>query len=97
MNCYFSIGCDAAVVLNFHRNREENPSLFKNRILNKVLKQSVIVYSLQSADKLLLISDSGYPPEMCQTKTNNKLCARATLSSLMYQFSRARTFLLRFA
>ncbi|XP_063681295.1 diacylglycerol kinase epsilon-like [Bolinopsis microptera] len=35
MNCYFSIGCDAAVVLNFHKNREENPSLFKNRLLNK--------------------------------------------------------------
>jgi len=35
MNCYFSIGCDAAVTLNFHRQRESNPSMFKNRLLNK--------------------------------------------------------------
>ena len=35
MNCYFSIGCDAAVVLNFHRGRESNPSLFKSRVFNK--------------------------------------------------------------
>ena len=36
MNSYLSVGCDAQVVLNFHKHRESQPSLFKNRIINKV-------------------------------------------------------------
>ena len=36
MNNYFSVGCDAKVVLNFHLHRESQPSLFTSRIINKV-------------------------------------------------------------
>ena len=36
MNSYLSVGCDAQVVLNFHKHRESQPSLFKNRLINKV-------------------------------------------------------------
>ena len=36
MNSYLSVGCDAQVVLNFHKHRESQPSLFTNRIINKV-------------------------------------------------------------
>lgn len=35
MNNYCSVGCDALVTLNFHRER--NKSYFANRILNKVI------------------------------------------------------------
>ena len=38
MNNYFSVGCDAKVVLNFHLHRESQPSLFTSRIINKVYK-----------------------------------------------------------
>lgn len=34
MNNYFSIGCDALVTLNFHRQRSK--LFFANRLLNKV-------------------------------------------------------------
>ncbi len=34
MNNYISVGCDALVTLNFHRQR--NNLYFANRILNKV-------------------------------------------------------------
>ena len=37
MNNYFSVGCDAKVVLNFHLHRESQPSLFTSRIINKVI------------------------------------------------------------
>ena len=37
MNNYFSVGCDAKVVLNFHLHRESQPSLFTSRIINKVM------------------------------------------------------------
>lgn len=37
MNSYLSFGCDAQVVLNFHKHRESQPSLFKNRIINKLM------------------------------------------------------------
>lgn len=36
MNSYVSVGCDAQVVLNFHKHREYQPSLFTSRIFNKV-------------------------------------------------------------
>ncbi len=35
LNNYFSVGCDALVTLNFHRQRTN--SYFANRIFNKVL------------------------------------------------------------
>lgn len=35
MNNYFSVGCDALVTLNFHRQR--NKLFFANRLLNKVI------------------------------------------------------------
>ncbi len=34
MNNYISVGCDALVTLNFHKNREN--LFFANRLLNKV-------------------------------------------------------------
>lgn len=36
MNNYLGVGCGAGVTLNFHRQRESRPSLFKSRIINKV-------------------------------------------------------------
>ena len=36
MNNYLGVGCDAGVALNFHRQRESRPQLFKSRIINKV-------------------------------------------------------------
>ena len=36
MNNYFSVGCDAKVVLNFHLHRESQPALFTSRLINKV-------------------------------------------------------------
>ena len=36
MNNYLGIGCDAGIALNFHRQRETRPELFKSRIINKV-------------------------------------------------------------
>ena len=38
MNSYVSVGCDAQVVLNFHKHRESQPFLFTSRIINKVSK-----------------------------------------------------------
>eukprot|EP00794_Sanderia_malayensis_P008826 gene8826-9771_t len=37
MNSYLSVGCDAQVVLNFHKHRESQPSLFTSRIINKLM------------------------------------------------------------
>lgn len=37
MNSYVSLGCDAQVVLNFHKHREYQPSLFTSRIINKLM------------------------------------------------------------
>ena len=42
MNNYFSVGCDAKVVLNFHLHRESQPSLFTSRIINKVTLKAVL-------------------------------------------------------
>ena len=36
MNNYLGVGCGAGVALNFHRQRESRPELFKSRIINKV-------------------------------------------------------------
>ena len=41
MNNYASIGVDALVALNFHRQRESWPSIFANRIINKVIIENV--------------------------------------------------------
>ncbi|XP_033117260.1 diacylglycerol kinase epsilon-like [Anneissia japonica] len=35
MNNYFSVGCDALLALNFHRQRESKPHWFTNRVINK--------------------------------------------------------------
>lgn len=40
MNNYFSVGPDALMALNFHAHREKSPTLFSNRILNKVCWQN---------------------------------------------------------
>lgn len=37
MNNYLGIGCDAKVALDIHNLREENPDLFYNQFMNKVL------------------------------------------------------------
>jgi diacylglycerol kinase (ATP) len=37
MNNYFGIGIDAAVSLDFHTAREENPSKFNSRLIEKIL------------------------------------------------------------
>ncbi|XP_028406565.1 diacylglycerol kinase epsilon-like [Dendronephthya gigantea] len=37
MNSYFSVGCDATVVLKFHKHREQQPSLFSSRLFNKAI------------------------------------------------------------
>ena len=39
MNNYISVGCDALVTLNFHRQR--NSQFFANRIFNKVKKNCI--------------------------------------------------------
>ena len=36
MNNYFSFGADAKIALDFHTNREKNPSNYKNQITNKI-------------------------------------------------------------
>ena len=43
MNNYFSVGCDAKVVLNFHLHRESQPSLFTSRIINKVHESNIFL------------------------------------------------------
>ena len=35
MNNYVSVGCDALLTLNFHRQRKSNPSWFSSRFFNK--------------------------------------------------------------
>ncbi len=35
MNNYVSVGCDALLTLNFHRQRKSNPFWFSSRIFNK--------------------------------------------------------------
>jgi len=35
MNNYLGVGCGAGVALNFHRQRESRPKLFKSRFINK--------------------------------------------------------------
>ncbi|KAI3996204.1 hypothetical protein MKX01_022698 [Papaver californicum] len=37
MNNYFGIGCDAKMALDIHNLREENPEIFHNQFMNKVL------------------------------------------------------------
>lgn len=37
MNNYLGVGCDAKVALDIHNLREENPEMFYNQFLNKVL------------------------------------------------------------
>ena len=80
MNCYFSIGCDAAVTLNFHRQRESNPSMFKNRLFNKVAlafrnrKKCTI-----SAENLLITQRAAtkmYKKCTFSAINHKKLCAR---------------------
>lgn len=36
MTNYFSVGCDALLCLNFHRQRQRKPTLFKKRSINKI-------------------------------------------------------------
>ena len=48
MNNYFSVGCDAKVVLNFHLHRESQPSLFTSRIINKVTLLGTCFYLFHS-------------------------------------------------
>ncbi|XP_072989128.1 diacylglycerol kinase 1-like [Typha latifolia] len=37
MNNYFGVGCDAKVALDIHNLREENPEMFYNQFMNKIL------------------------------------------------------------
>jgi len=47
LNNYFSIGLDAQIALQFHNMREQNPSLFKSRTLNKG------IYGVYGVQKLI--------------------------------------------
>lgn len=55
MNSYLSIGCDAQVVLNFHKHRESQPSLFKNRMINKVCLRIHLLFAFSMHCVLLLL------------------------------------------
>ena len=66
MNNYFSVGCDAKVVLNFHLHRESQPSLFTSRIINKV---QYIVGRFSTFLKYLVISLHLVPKCIFKTKS----------------------------
>ena len=71
MNNYFSVGCDAKVVLNFHLHRESQPSLFTSRIINKVYSIfNWCIFSIFLSVKICTqLFQSG-----CYGEFNNLLC-----------------------
>jgi len=53
MSNYFGIGLDAEIALSFHRSRQENPSKFNSRLLNKMSYFKASLQKFQGPSKYI--------------------------------------------